>query len=387
MKVNANFLRTFFTQIKKSLKLRKLHGVIDDVHEYLNLLKNQNDTNDVQRKKKNDEQAKQLLEKLRYMPNLLHRAVTDQNVCLQRFCNYNQTGLLKSENESLISRFLFYNESTGRGFAFYRPIFVEFVDKIKKYLFDKLKFNRFEKVAVPIALNKRGMMNSMHYANMKQQMWQSQFGKKNFFLLPTAESAFCNYDQIKSLPARLTACTPCFRREGGTSGKRDKNFFRLYQFNKIEMFVFCNRKHWQREMFLMKKMCCDFLHEFGLSYEIILNSATNMSKSASLTFDVNVFCFEKKIEISSISYCSDYQISNNSLFEKHVLNRNNSLATLNGSFFGLERLFVCILQNSFVLNKQRWEFNPFFRNQFGHAKIKKFGFDKLLCFLNDRSIL
>ena len=57
MKVNANFLRTFFVQIKKSLKLRKLDGIIDDVQEYLNLLKNQSDITDVQRKQKHDEKA------------------------------------------------------------------------------------------------------------------------------------------------------------------------------------------------------------------------------------------------------------------------------------------------------------------------------------------
>ena len=174
------------------------------------------------------------------------------------------------------------------------------------------------------------------------------------FLIPTAEVPLTNIvrDGIiepGELPKRFTAHTPCFRSEAGSAGRDTKGMIRLHQFNKVEMVsVVANEEEGLAELERMTECAEAILKKLDLPFRRMLLCAGDMGAGARKTYDLEVWLPSQDTyrEISSCSYCGDYQARRmNARYRPEAGAKPEFVHTLNGSGLAVGRTLVAILEN------------------------------------------
>jgi len=173
----------------------------------------------------------------------------------------------------------------------------------------------------------------------------------DLWLSPTAEvplTAFHRNEIIdpKKLPIKYVAYSPCFRREAGSYGRDTKGLIRLHQFNKVELYWFCDPS---KSVEAHKKFTLDaesILKKLNLPYRLVDICTGDLGFSSSRTFDLEVWLPSSKCysEISSCSNCLDFQARRSSIRAK-IDKKNTYLHTLNGSGLAIGRTMAAILEN------------------------------------------
>jgi seryl-tRNA synthetase len=173
----------------------------------------------------------------------------------------------------------------------------------------------------------------------------------DLWLSPTAEvplTAFHKNEIInsKQLPLKYVAYSPCFRREAGSYGRDTKGLIRLHQFNKVELYWFCDPS---KSTEAHKKITSDaesILKKLNLPYRLVDICTGDLGFSSSRTFDLEVWLPSSKCyrEISSCSNCLDFQARRSSIRTK-IDKKNIYLHTLNGSGLAIGRTMAAILEN------------------------------------------
>ncbi len=173
----------------------------------------------------------------------------------------------------------------------------------------------------------------------------------DLWLSPTAEvplTAFHRNEIIdpNQLPIKYVAYSPCFRREAGSYGRDTKGLIRLHQFNKVELYWFCDPRKSQEAH---KKITSDaesILKKLNLPYRLVDICTGDLGFSSSRTFDLEVWLPSSQSyrEISSCSNCLDFQARRSSIRTK-IDKKNTYLHTLNGSGLAIGRTMAAILEN------------------------------------------
>ncbi|WP_370274554.1 serine--tRNA ligase [Hyphomonas atlantica] len=174
------------------------------------------------------------------------------------------------------------------------------------------------------------------------------------YLIPTAEVPLTNIvrDGILEpgeLPKRFTAHTPCFRSEAGSAGRDTKGMIRLHQFNKVELVsVVANQDEGLKELERMTECAEAILKKLELPFRRMLLCAGDMGAGARKTYDLEVWLPSQDTyrEISSCSYCGDYQARRmNARYRPEAGAKPEFVHTLNGSGLAVGRTLVAILEN------------------------------------------
>lgn len=174
------------------------------------------------------------------------------------------------------------------------------------------------------------------------------------FLIPTAEVPLTNIVRESiiepgELPKRFTAHTPCFRSEAGSAGRDTKGMIRLHQFNKVEMVsVVANEEEGLAELERMTECAEAILKKLDLPFRRMLLCAGDMGAGARKTYDLEVWLPSQDTyrEISSCSYCGDYQARRmNARYRPEAGAKPEFVHTLNGSGLAVGRTLVAILEN------------------------------------------
>jgi len=174
------------------------------------------------------------------------------------------------------------------------------------------------------------------------------------YLIPTAEVPLTNIvrDGILEpgeLPKRFTAHTPCFRSEAGSAGRDTKGMIRLHQFNKVELVsVVANQDEGLKELERMTECAEAILKKLDLPFRRMLLCAGDMGAGARKTYDLEVWLPSQNTyrEISSCSYCGDYQARRmNARYRPEAGAKPEFVHTLNGSGLAVGRTLVAILEN------------------------------------------
>ena len=178
--------------------------------------------------------------------------------------------------------------------------------------------------------------------------------KDKLYLIPTAETALCNMhrDEVldeKDLPKKYTAYTPCYRREAGTYGAKERGLVRVHQFNKVEMFRFAAQdKSWEY-LEEMTREAEEVVEALGLHYRTTLLVTSDMSRGMAKTYDVEAWLpgQESYYEISSASNGTDYQARRaNTRYRPKDGGKPKFVHFLNASGLATSRLMVAILENN-----------------------------------------
>ncbi len=173
------------------------------------------------------------------------------------------------------------------------------------------------------------------------------------WLIPTAEVSLTNsvreaiIDDL-SAPIRLTALTPCFRSEAGAAGRDTRGFIRQHQFEKVELVSICRPEEWEAEHAHMIASAEMVLEKLDLPYRKMLLCAGDMGATAKKTFDLEVWLPGQGAyrEISSISWCGDYQARRmNARYRPEDAKGTRFVHTLNGSGLAVGRTLVAVLEN------------------------------------------
>jgi seryl-tRNA synthetase len=176
--------------------------------------------------------------------------------------------------------------------------------------------------------------------------------KNRKFLIPTAEVILTNIVKQSilhnnSLPLRLVASTPCFRKEAGSYGKDTKGMIRQHQFYKVELVSIVDPKNCISELERMTNCAEEILKKLKIPYRVVLLSTGDMGFSSEKTFDLEVWMpSEKKYrEISSCSSCGQFQSRRMQARFKNEKNETDFLGTLNGSGLAIGRTLIAIMEN------------------------------------------
>ncbi|MFO8236045.1 MAG: serine--tRNA ligase [Bacteroidales bacterium] len=244
------------------------------------------------------------------------------------------------------------NKITGRGFPVYKGSGAKLQRALIAYFLDKAYEAGYYEVIPPLMVNEDSGFGTGQLPDKEGQMYHVPID--NYYLIPTAEVPVTNMyrDRIlehKELPLKLTAYTPCFRREAGSWGKDVRGLNRLHQFDKVEIVQIQHPEKSYDTLQAMLEYVESLLKELQLPYRMMRLCGGDLGFAAALTYDFEVYSAaqDKWLEVSSVSNFESYQANRLKLRYRDEQNNKPKLAhTLNGSALALPRLLAAILENN-----------------------------------------
>ena len=201
----------------------------------------------------------------------------------------------------------------------------------------------------PFVVNSDSMTGTGQLPKFAEDLYHCQID--DFWLIPTAEVPVTNYyrDDIldgKKLPIKLTAYTPCFRREAGSAGKMTRGMLRVHQFDKVEMVNFVHPDTSFQQLEILVKEAEDVLTGLGLHFRVLQLCSGDMGFSAAKCYDLELWApgEQQWLEVSSCSCFTDYQARRLNCRFKDSDGKTKFVHTLNGSGVALPRLMVALLE-------------------------------------------
>jgi len=207
----------------------------------------------------------------------------------------------------------------------------------------------YEEVSPPFIINRDSMIGTGQLPKFEEDMYGLEEGA--FFLAPTAEVPVTNLFREtllaeSDLPKKITAYTPCFRREAGSAGRESRGLIRMHQFDKVELVNIVHPDRSYEVLETLTKEAETILQKLGLHYRTIELCTGDLGFSAAKTYDIEVWApgHGGYLEISSCSNFLDYQARRMRLRFKDADGKNRFCHTLNGSGTALPRLYVALLE-------------------------------------------
>jgi seryl-tRNA synthetase len=174
-----------------------------------------------------------------------------------------------------------------------------------------------------------------------------------FYLIPTAEVPVTNVyrnEIVKEtdLPLKLTAYTPCFRREAGSFGSDVRGLNRVHQFDKVEIIQMVRPDKSYQVLEEMVHHVERLLQSLELPYRILRLCGGDMGFTSALTYDFEVFSAaqQKWLEVSSVSNFESFQTNRMKIRFKDGEGKVHLLHSLNGSSLALPRIMAALLENN-----------------------------------------
>lgn len=240
---------------------------------------------------------------------------------------------------------------SGARFAFLRGQIARLERALGQFMLDlQTQRNGYGECIPPLLVRSEAVYGTGQLPKFADDLFETTDGR---WLIPTSEVSLTNSvrEQIVddlSRPIRLTALTPCFRSEAGAAGKDTRGYIRQHQFSKVELVAICRPEDWQAEHEHMVASAESVLQALDLPYRKMLLCTGDMGATAKKTFDLEVWLPGQGAyrEISSISWCGDYQARRmNARYRPEGVKGTAFVHTLNGSGLAVGRTLVAVLEN------------------------------------------
>jgi seryl-tRNA synthetase len=266
------------------------------------------------------------------------------------------------------------NKITGSGF----PVYVGKGAKLQRAMIQYfLDFNTaagYQEYQPPLVVNQDSGYGTGQLPDKEGQMYHVTVD--DLYLIPTSEVPLTNIfrDEIvkeADLPIRMTAYTPCFRREAGSYGKDVRGLNRLHQFDKVELVQLV---HPDKSYDTLEEMVAHveaLINSLELPYRILKLCGGDMSFTSALTYDFEVYSSAQQrwLEVSSVSNFETYQTNRMKARFRDANGKNQLLHSLNGSSLALPRILASLLENNQTENSIRLP--KVLHKYFGSDAIKK----------------
>ena len=243
------------------------------------------------------------------------------------------------------------NKVTGSGFPFYTGNGAKFQRTLIQYFLDFNTNAGYLEVSPPFMVNEDSAYGTGQLPDKEGQMYHVT--QDNFYLIPTAEVPVTNiYRNVSlnenDLPIKMTAYTPCFRREAGSYGKDVRGLNRLHQFDKVELVQFTSPEKSYDALEEMVAHVEKLVQSLELPYRILKLCGGDMSFASALTFDFEVYSAaqQKWLEVSSVSNFESFQTNRMKVRYKSSGGKSQLVHSLNGSSLALPRIVAALLENN-----------------------------------------
>ena len=239
---------------------------------------------------------------------------------------------------------------SGARFAYLKneAVLLEFA--LVNFALDFLMEKDFVPVVPPVMMRTE-MMEGMGYIERgRDEMYFIE--KENLLLIGTSEQiigAMHTKETLKGeeLPKRYAGFSSCFRKEAGSYGKDTKGIFRVHQFDKVEMFIFCRPEESIKEHQLLLSIEEKLMQQLKLPYRVVQMCTGDLGDPAASKYDIEVWLpgQNRYRETHSASNCTDFQARRLNIRYKEGAGKLNFVHTLNGTALAVGRTIIAILEN------------------------------------------
>ncbi len=240
---------------------------------------------------------------------------------------------------------------TGSGFPLYKGKGARLQRALVQYFLDFNTEAGYTEYLPPFMVNEASAYGTGQLPDKEGQMYY--MNEDNFYLIPTSEVPVTNIyrDEIlkePDLPVKMTAYSPCFRREAGSFGKDVRGLNRVHQFEKVEIVQLVHPDKSYAAHDEMVRHVEKLLQSLELPYRILNLCGGDMSFASALTYDFEVFSAaqERWLEVSSVSNFETYQTNRMKIRFKDANGKTQLIHSLNGSSLALPRIVACLLENN-----------------------------------------
>ena len=315
-----------------------------------------------------DEQLRVVEEELESMmlsiPNLPHESVPvgkdeDDNVEVRRVgdvptFDFEPKPHWEIGTELNILDFERASKVTGSRFVFYKGLGARLERALINFMMDFHSNNHgYEEVLPPYMVNRASMTGTGQLPKFEEDAFKIR--EEEYFLSPTAEVPVTNYYREEildgtDLPLSYCAYSANFRSEAGSAGRDTRGLIRQHQFNKVELVHFVKPESSYETLEKLTGHAEEILKQLGLAYRVITLCTGDMGFTAAKTYDLEVWLpsYDTYREISSCSNCEDYQARRASIRfrpEGNTKKKPEFVHTLNGSGVAVGRAMAAILEN------------------------------------------
>jgi len=243
------------------------------------------------------------------------------------------------------------NKVTGSGFPFYTGKGAKLQRSLIQYFLDFNTAAGYLEYLPPFMVNEASAYSTGQLPDKEGQMYHAT--ADNFYLIPTAEVPVTNVyrDTIlkeADLPIKMTAYSPCFRREAGSYGKDVRGLNRLHQFEKVEIIQIVEPSTSYATLDSMVAHVEQLVQSLELPYRILRLCGGDMSFTSAITYDFEVFSTAQQrwLEVSSVSNFEGFQTNRMKCRYKNAEGKINLTHSLNGSSLALPRILAALLENN-----------------------------------------
>lgn len=240
---------------------------------------------------------------------------------------------------------------SGSRFALFKGDGARLERAIISFMLDLHAKKGYTEVLPPVIVNEDILIGTGQLPKFREDMYELM-GEPKQFLISTAEIPLTNLNRIRvvpeaELPIKLTAYSPCFRKESGTYGKDTRGLIRNHQFDKVELVMLSKPEDSYKMLEIMVSDAQDVLKALGIPYHVVELCSGDIGFSSAKTYDIEVWMpSENRFrEISSCSNCLDFQARRMGLRFKNAQGKQEYVHTLNGSGLAVGRTFAAILEN------------------------------------------
>ena len=239
--------------------------------------------------------------------------------------------------------------NSGSRFAYLKGAAVRLEFALVQWTMDLLERDGFVPVAPPVLVREEMMIEAGFFPADRHQVYE--IAGDDLFLIGTSEVALAGLHRGErlgraELPLRYAGFSSCFRREAGTYGKDTRGIFRVHQFDKVEMFSFCDPDTSWDELEALRTIQEEIVGSLDLPYRVINVAAGDLGAAAAKKYDLEVWLPSERAyrEVTSCSNYTDY--SARRLGTRWVDDDGTGLVhTLNGTACAIGRTLVFIMEN------------------------------------------
>ena len=239
---------------------------------------------------------------------------------------------------------------TGSRFSVLKGSLAKLNRALIQFMLDAHNQAGYTEMYVPYMVNNHSLQGTGQLPKFEEDLFKLR-GDKDYYLIPTSEVPLTNtvrdaIIELKELPIKLTAHTPCFRSEAGSAGRDTRGLIRQHQFEKVEMVQIVKAETSMQALEEMTAQAESILQALELPYRVVALCTGDMGFSAVKTYDIEVWLPSQNTyrEISSCSNCGDFQ-ARRMLARVKDGKKIELVHTLNGSGLAVGRTLLAILEN------------------------------------------